>query len=79
MPLPEPTARALLDSKVWRTPLDRAEQEELPASPDFIAAVVALVPSSLRAALRADLAPGPSDLTARALKAMSLLDAIETA
>lgn len=79
MPLLEPTAQALLASKAWRTLLDRVKVEELAEAPWKIAAVVALVPSSLRAVLRSHLTPLPSTVTGRALKAMSLLDIIEAA
>jgi hypothetical protein len=75
-PLPPPTAERLLASKAWRSVLDTAE-EKFP--PVLFSSIAILVPASLRAALRADLAHVPADLATRALNAMSLLDLIEAA
>jgi hypothetical protein len=76
-PLPAETGQRLLACKAWRACL-ATEEARLPP-PTVFATVVALLPSTLRAALRADLAPLPAEFTARALTAMTLLDVLEGA
>jgi hypothetical protein len=78
-PLPEETARRLLASKAWRKFLDHARAHQPPAAADTTAPIAVLIPSSLRAALRADLAPLDPSISKRALTALSLLDHIEAA
>src|SRR5262245_1217115 len=76
-PLPAETGQRLLACKAWRACL-ATEEARLPP-PTVFATVVALLPSTLRAALRADLAPRPAEFTARALTVMTLLDVLEGA
>jgi uncharacterized protein DUF5691 len=78
-PLAEPAARSILASRAWRSFIDHARQHEPPEAAASLAAIVALTPSSLRAALRAALAPLSPSLIARAQAALSLLDLIEAA
>jgi hypothetical protein len=76
-PLPLTTGRSLLGSKAWHDLLSTAN-EKLPP-PVLFSNMAALLPASLRSALRADLATLTPALTARALETMSLLDIIEGA
>ena len=48
-------------------------------APIIFSTIVALIPPSLREALRKQLHPLPAELNARALTAMTLLDLIESA
>jgi len=75
MPLPAPISERLLASKAWRDLLSSAEQN-MP-QPIMFATIAVLISASLREALRKQLAPLPTEFTARAFRAMSLLDLIE--
>jgi hypothetical protein len=77
MPLPAPTSEHLLASKAWRDLLSSAEQNML--QPIMFSTIAVLIPAALREALRKQLAPLPTEFTARALRAMTLLDIIEAA
>jgi hypothetical protein len=75
MPLPAPTSGRVLASKAWRDLLGSAEQG-MP-QPIMFSTIAVLIPASLREVLRKQLAPLPTEFTARALRAMSLLDILE--
>jgi hypothetical protein len=75
MPLPAPTSERVLASKAWRDLLGSAEQG-MP-QPIMFSTIAVLIPASLREVLRKQLAPLPTEFTARALRAMSLLDILE--
>jgi hypothetical protein len=75
MPLPAPTSERLLTSKAWRDVLSGAEQN-MP-QPIMFSTIAVLISASQREALRKQLASLPTEFTARALRAMSLLDLIE--
>jgi hypothetical protein len=75
MPLPAPTSERVLASKAWRDLLGSAEQG-MP-QPIMFSTIAVLIPALLREVLRKQLAPLPTEFTARALRAMSLLDILE--
>jgi uncharacterized protein DUF5691 len=78
-PLSEAIARNLLESNAWRSFVDPAREQAKDAAEQVVMLAV-LMPTSLRPALRADLARLAATInTTRALDAMTLLDLIETA
>ena len=79
MALPEPICAQLLGCTAWRSFVGEATKRQQPADAAVFAAVAALTPAQQRPHLRSALVAVPPPLTARAFKALSLLDLIEAA
>jgi len=77
MPLPAPTAERLLASQAWRDVLGKTGRE-MPA-PIMFSTIATLVPPAWREALGKQLAALSTEINARALSAMTLLDVLEAA